>query len=233
MPTSRHKANCRSRWGTAAKPARHAASPRPENPQTRARQAPGRRSPHKKAANSHAAELRPNVGIPCCPFYQMRPRLRACPQFPLRRYTACPPSAQQTIRKIGDRALIKKTSALSSFRPGYLVAFARRLRSAPPAPPLRSLSCSPPAGVAGCGQSPAARRAGSAASFDTSGWYAATVPGTVLTTLVNNHVYPEPLYGENERPEIIPESLAHTSYWYRTVIRVPRVVQGPSRLAEL
>ena len=37
------------------------------------------------------------------------------------------------------------------------------------------------------------------AGFDTSGWYAATVPGTVLTTLVNNHVYPEPLYGENDR----------------------------------
>ncbi len=61
----------------------------------------------------------------------------------------------------------------------------------------------------------------SSAGFDTSGWYAATVPGTVLTSLVNDHVYPEPLYGENERPEIIPESLVHTSYWYRTVVRVP------------
>ncbi len=58
--------------------------------------------------------------------------------------------------------------------------------------------------------------------FDTSGWYAATVPGTVLTTLVNNHVYPEPLYGENNRPEIIPESLVHASYWYRTMVRVPK-----------
>ncbi len=60
------------------------------------------------------------------------------------------------------------------------------------------------------------------AGFDTQGWYAATVPGTVLTSLVNDHVYPEPLYGENDRPEIIPESLCHTSYWYRTVIQVPR-----------
>ncbi len=60
------------------------------------------------------------------------------------------------------------------------------------------------------------------AGFDTRGWYAATVPGTVLTSLVNDHVYPEPLYGENDRPEIIPESLCHTSYWYRTVIHVPR-----------
>ena len=66
----------------------------------------------------------------------------------------------------------------------------------------------------------------SSAGFDTGGWYVATVPGTVLTTLVNDHVYPEPLYGENERPEIIPESLVHTSYWYRTVVRVPSAYTG-------
>ena len=59
------------------------------------------------------------------------------------------------------------------------------------------------------------------AAFKPHGWYAATVPGTVLTTLVNDGVYPEPLYGQNDRPEIIPESLVHTSYWYRTVVKVP------------
>lgn len=64
------------------------------------------------------------------------------------------------------------------------------------------------------------------ARFQPSGWYAATVPGTVLTSLVNDHVYPEPLYGENNRPEIIPESLCHTSYWYRTVMDVPRAYKG-------
>jgi hypothetical protein len=59
------------------------------------------------------------------------------------------------------------------------------------------------------------------ARFNTRGWFSATVPGTVLTTLVNNHLYPEPLYGENNRPEVIPESLARTSWWYRTVIAIP------------
>ena len=54
-----------------------------------------------------------------------------------------------------------------------------------------------------------------------SAWYRATVPGTVLTTLVNNQLYPEPLFGENNRPNIIPESLARTSYWYRTEFTVP------------
>jgi hypothetical protein len=62
----------------------------------------------------------------------------------------------------------------------------------------------------------------SSAQYKPSGWYSATVPGTVLTTLVNNHVYPEPLYGENNRPEIIPDSLSRTSWWYRTEISVPR-----------
>ena len=66
----------------------------------------------------------------------------------------------------------------------------------------------------------------SASGFKTEGWYNATVPGTVLTTLVNNHVYPEPLYGENNRPEVIPESLCHTSYWYRTLIEIPKSYKG-------
>ncbi|HVZ82962.1 MAG TPA: glycoside hydrolase family 2 TIM barrel-domain containing protein [Terracidiphilus sp.] len=66
----------------------------------------------------------------------------------------------------------------------------------------------------------------SSPGFNPAGWYEATVPGTVLTTLVNDKVYPEPLYGENNRPEIIPESLAHTSYWYRTQIDVPQSYKG-------
>ncbi|HLX68745.1 MAG TPA: hypothetical protein VKV04_03870, partial [Verrucomicrobiae bacterium] len=57
----------------------------------------------------------------------------------------------------------------------------------------------------------------SSLNFKPKGWYAATVPGTVLTTLVNNGVYPEPLYGENNRPDKIPDSLCRTSYWYRAV----------------
>jgi mannosylglycoprotein endo-beta-mannosidase len=69
---------------------------------------------------------------------------------------------------------------------------------------------------------PAAVVAG--ASFKPVGWYRATVPGTVLTTLVDNKVYPEPLYGENMRA--IPESLNKTSYWYRTSFLVPAAYKG-------
>src|ERR1039457_6388593 len=63
-------------------------------------------------------------------------------------------------------------------------------------------------------------------SFLPTGWYNATVPGTVLTSLVNDGVYPEPLYGENNRPERIPDSLCRTSYWYRTQVAVPASYAG-------
>ncbi len=61
---SPHRASCRSPWGTAAEPARCAAWPRPERPQTRAPQAPGRRCRHRTAKNLRAAELRTSVEIP-------------------------------------------------------------------------------------------------------------------------------------------------------------------------
>ena len=64
-------------------------------------------------------------------------------------------------------------------------------------------------------------------------WYTATVPGTVLTSLVNNGVYPEPLYGENNRPDKIPDSLSRTPYWYRTVFKIPKALCGKACVAEL
>ena len=62
----------------------------------------------------------------------------------------------------------------------------------------------------------------SSEKYKPSGWYTATIPGTVLTSLVNAGVYPEPLYGENNRPAKIPDSLSRTPFWYRTVVKVPK-----------
>jgi len=59
---------------------------------------------------------------------------------------------------------------------------------------------------------------------DTQRWYAATVPGTVLTTLVDRGVYPDPYYGLNNLA--IPESLARQDYWYRTNFTVPPEAAG-------
>lgn len=55
-------------------------------------------------------------------------------------------------------------------------------------------------------------------------WHAATVPGTVLTTLVDRGVYPDPYYGLNNLK--IPESLARQDYWYRTSFTVPAEAAG-------
>jgi beta-mannosidase len=61
----------------------------------------------------------------------------------------------------------------------------------------------------------------STTAYTPANWFKATVPGTVLTSLVNDGVYPEPLYGENNRPDKIPDKLCRTSYWYRTQVNVP------------
>ncbi len=62
----------------------------------------------------------------------------------------------------------------------------------------------------------------SSPGYKPEGWIGATVPGTVLTSMVKDGIYPEPLYGENNRETRIPESLNKTPYWYRTTFTVPR-----------
>ncbi len=60
--------------------------------------------------------------------------------------------------------------------------------------------------------------------YSTSAWYNATVPGTVLTTLVNQGVYPDPYFGLNNMN--IPESLSRTDWWYRCKFTVPKDIEG-------
>ena len=52
-----------------------------------------------------------------------------------------------------------------------------------------------------------------------NGGYDATVPGTVLTTLVDQGVYPDPYYGINNT--VIPDSLCRTDWWYRVSFNTP------------
>jgi Glycosyl hydrolase 2 galactose-binding domain-like/Exo-beta-D-glucosaminidase Ig-fold domain/Concanavalin A-like lectin/glucanases superfamily/Glycosyl hydrolases family 2/Glycosyl hydrolases family 2, TIM barrel domain len=55
--------------------------------------------------------------------------------------------------------------------------------------------------------------------FNTAGWMAAKVPGTVLTTMIDRGVYPDPDYGLNNLD--IPEKLNRQDYWYRAEFAVP------------
>jgi Exo-beta-D-glucosaminidase Ig-fold domain/Glycosyl hydrolases family 2/Concanavalin A-like lectin/glucanases superfamily/Glycosyl hydrolases family 2, sugar binding domain/Glycosyl hydrolases family 2, TIM barrel domain len=60
--------------------------------------------------------------------------------------------------------------------------------------------------------------------FDANNWLVATVPGTVLTTIIDRGIYPDPDYGLNNLA--IPESLAHQDYWYRVEFKAPTRSQG-------
>ena len=60
--------------------------------------------------------------------------------------------------------------------------------------------------------------------FQTDGWWSATVPGTVLTTLIDRGVYPDPDYALNNLA--IPEALARQDYWYRTEFTPPASLRG-------
>jgi hypothetical protein len=60
--------------------------------------------------------------------------------------------------------------------------------------------------------------------YDAKAWYAATVPGTVLTTLVDRGVYPDPDYALNNTA--IPESLNRQDYWYRAEFIAPSNQEG-------
>ena len=59
----------------------------------------------------------------------------------------------------------------------------------------------------------------SASSFVTTDWYKATVPGTVLGTLVDQKVFSDPMYGDNmyKIPDIAKEQ---RRYWFRATFNV-------------
>jgi len=59
----------------------------------------------------------------------------------------------------------------------------------------------------------------SKSGVDTKQWYNATVPGTIVTTLVDQEVFPDPVTGLNNLK--IPESLSRHKWWYRRSFVLP------------
>jgi mannosylglycoprotein endo-beta-mannosidase len=53
-------------------------------------------------------------------------------------------------------------------------------------------------------------------SYKLSGWLPATVPGTVLTTLLNNKLIPDPFWGMNNKkiPDIYDSGRDYYTYWF-------------------
>jgi Glycosyl hydrolases family 2/F5/8 type C domain len=66
-------------------------------------------------------------------------------------------------------------------------------------------------------------------SANTVGWVSATVPGTVLASLVEQGHFPDPVEGFNNLH--IPEALSRHSWWYRRAFRLPTDFSsgGPGR----
>ncbi|WP_151479933.1 discoidin domain-containing protein [Streptomyces albicerus] len=57
-------------------------------------------------------------------------------------------------------------------------------------------------------------------SVDTGGWLPATVPGTVLTSLVDQGKLPDPVVGLNNLQ--VPEALSRHAWWYKRDFELPR-----------
>lgn len=76
----------------------------------------------------------------------------------------------------------------------------------------------------------------STSAFQPEKWYPATVPSTVLGTLVENKVYPDPYFGTNiesipgyikdRNGEIPADSPFKVAWWYRTVFNLPADFKG-------
>ncbi len=68
----------------------------------------------------------------------------------------------------------------------------------------------------------------STTGFDAGRWMPATVPGTVLTTMIDRGRYPDPDFGLNNLD--IPEKLNRQGYWYRAEFPTPKT-RGLPRLS--
>ncbi len=72
----------------------------------------------------------------------------------------------------------------------------------------------------------------SSLNYDSRSWLPAEVPGTVLSNLVANGIYPNPYFGDNNRkkrnliPDIAEAGRDFYHYWFRTVFKVPNTFQG-------
>lgn len=66
------------------------------------------------------------------------------------------------------------------------------------------------------------------APFETTGWIPARVPGTVLTTLLENKLYPAPEFGMNNNliPDIYEAGNDFYTYWFVCPFETPAIPEG-------
>ncbi len=68
----------------------------------------------------------------------------------------------------------------------------------------------------------------SSSSFEGYGWMDAVVPGTVLTTMLDNNLVPDPFYGMNNEqiPDIHDVGAGFYTFWFRNRFELPQLKPG-------
>ena len=130
-----------------------------------------------------------------------------------------PPASGRYVRVLMTRPATTDGYILSEFEVfghgGFVV---KPAQAAPPSPRAITLSGGSWRLQRGP-QVPATGQAISAPGFANSGWIAATVPGTVLTSYFNAGAIADPNFGQNQLH--ISDSFFYADFWYRTEFAAP------------
>ncbi|PPU76535.1 glycoside hydrolase family 2 [Xanthomonas cucurbitae] len=150
------------------------------------------------------------------------------PESALQRFEEASPAWRVQVKQMTGQVAPQAAATLPRSAAPFPVPVARPVVAAPVLQPLDTtawrvggwqLAAASDLGSAtGAGLS----RGDEVAGVDT--WHVATVPGTVLTTLVDRGVYPDPDIGLNNMA--IPESLSRQDWWYRSRFDLPAAAQG-------
>lgn len=150
------------------------------------------------------------------------------PDPALQRFEDASPGWRVQVKQMAGQLAPQAAATLPRSAAPFPVPVARPVSEAPALQPLDAaawrLGAWQLAAAPELGQASGATLSRSDYAAGKTRWRAATVPGTVLTTLVDRGVYPDPDIGLNNMA--IPESLSRQDWWYRSSFDLPAALQG-------
>ncbi|MBB3844580.1 glycoside hydrolase family 2 [Xanthomonas arboricola] len=153
---------------------------------------------------------------------------RQAPDPALQRFEDASPGWRVQVKQMAGQLAPQAAATLPRSAAPFLAPVARPVSEAPALQPLDAtawrIGAWQLAAAPELGQASGATLSRSDYAAGKSRWRAATVPGTVLTTLVDRGVYPDPDIGLNNMA--IPESLSRQDWWYRSSFDMPGALQG-------
>ncbi|ATS64290.1 glycosyl hydrolase [Xanthomonas citri pv. fuscans] len=152
----------------------------------------------------------------------------AAPDPALQRFEDASPGWRVQVKQMAGQLAPQPAATLPRSTAAFATPVARPVADAPALQPLDATSWRVGAwqlaAAPELGQVTGAALSRSDYAGGTATWRVATVPGTVLTTLVDRGVYPDPDIGLNNMA--IPEALSRQDWWYRSSFDVPAAAQG-------